>query len=305
MQTVSDCIERLNPPRIRHAARSAFIHLKRAWRLHPIDSEMAMFRTITSEEEAASALILALHQQKYPNSRHLNPRRHDHKAAIWPFLQAIIHGFHEKGVPAPRLSIATEGTPRLELSIDIAAIAGLGQPLWMSPDHPFNFVMRSDEKGPFEVHRWERELFAIAVKNGSSQIHAHINKESNLRNRIIYSSNEGVPAIRFSDSIIISRLKRVTVLLIITIEILQTRYHQLFVIQAIEALLHAMKSFKGAGYDFPANRPPSDRTYIRITEHLNDIMKIEIIRPIHDILTSIQSLKPYRALNTKYSINNR
>lgn len=46
--------------RVRHCSRSAFVHLRKAWRLHGVDDEMSAFRAITAEEEAATALITDL-----------------------------------------------------------------------------------------------------------------------------------------------------------------------------------------------------------------------------------------------------
>ncbi|PLU07434.1 hypothetical protein BMJ29_02810 [Sinorhizobium medicae] len=66
---------------------------------------MSFFRAITAEEEAATALILALKQRRYPGSEKLNPWEHLHKAAVSPFLDAVGNVLAETGMPAPRLSI--------------------------------------------------------------------------------------------------------------------------------------------------------------------------------------------------------
>lgn len=69
---IEEAIEKLKVPRIRHACRNAFNHLRKAWVLHPIDAEMSSFRAITAEEEAAAAVIRALRHKHYPNAEKLS-----------------------------------------------------------------------------------------------------------------------------------------------------------------------------------------------------------------------------------------
>lgn len=73
----------------KHAARNAFNHIKNAWKIKDIDPTMAAFRAITGVEEAATAIFHALKRNKYNNSQLLNKDRHFHKAAVYPFFQAI------------------------------------------------------------------------------------------------------------------------------------------------------------------------------------------------------------------------
>lgn len=68
--------------KIKHCTRNAYVNLRKSWTLHPVDSEMYLFRAITAEEEAATALMLALKKQHYPNAEQLNPRNHTHKASF-------------------------------------------------------------------------------------------------------------------------------------------------------------------------------------------------------------------------------
>lgn len=100
---LEEAIEKINPPRVRHACRSALNHLRKAWTLHPIDAEMSLFRAITAEEEAATAVIRALNVRKHPNAERLKERQHQHKAAIWPFITAIADKFAEKNIAMPTM----------------------------------------------------------------------------------------------------------------------------------------------------------------------------------------------------------
>ena len=55
----------------KHAARSAFRHIKKAWEIKDIDKEMAAFRAITAEEESATAVFHSVMRRKYKNAQNL------------------------------------------------------------------------------------------------------------------------------------------------------------------------------------------------------------------------------------------
>jgi hypothetical protein len=275
---LEEAIEKLNPPRVRHACRSALNHLRKAWRLHPIDAEMSLFRAITAEEEAATAVIRALNVRKYPNAERLKERQHPHKAAIWPFITAIADKLAEKNVAMPTVSLRVEGEPRIELSIDIAGQAGLEQPLWGTPDEPFNWTFWSDRTGPFKPHDFSEELAALADEKGARDIESYIADEANRRNQLLYASDQGIPSVAFADSLLIGRRQRVTVMLVITIAILQTQVHQLFLVQCLDALLRTISRFDGD----PLDMPMLDLTVPRLelAEQLDGSMKASIVRPV-------------------------
>lgn len=275
---LEEAIEKLNPPRIRHACRNALDHLRKAWTLHPIDAEMSLFRAITAEEEAATAVIRALNVRKYPNAERLKERQHSHKAAIWRFITAIADKLAEKNIAMPTMSLRIEGEPRIELSIDIAGQAGLEQKLWGTPDEPFNWTFWSDRTGPFKPHDFSEELAALASEKGARDIEAYIADEANQRNQLLYASDQGIPSVAFADSLLIGRRQRVTVMLVVTIAILQTKMHQLFLVQCLDALLRAIARFDGD----PLDMPTLDLTVPRLelAEQADGSMKASIIRPV-------------------------
>ncbi len=57
--------------------------------LDGVDLEMAAFRAITAEEEAASALFHSLKRRRYAGAARLSPRNHVHKNAVAPFCTAV------------------------------------------------------------------------------------------------------------------------------------------------------------------------------------------------------------------------
>lgn len=275
---LEEAVEKLKPPKVKHACRSAWNHLKKAWVLHPIDAEMSLFRAITAEEEAATALIRALQFQCYPNADRLKDRQHSHKASIWPLIVAINDMRQEKNIPLPKVGLRAEGKPRIEVSIDIAGQAGLPEPLWGTPDEPFNWSMWSDKTGSFKPHDFSDELAALAARKGANSIATYVAAEANRRNQLLYASDRGVPAVFFSDSVLIDRRKRVTVLLTLTVAVLQTSKHQTFFVQCLDALLRTIQKFDGE----PVWIPPMDRTVTRLelAEQEDGTMRAAIVRPI-------------------------
>lgn len=274
---IEEAIEKLKVPRIRHACRSAFNHLRKAWVLHPVDAEMSSFRAITAEEEAATAVIRALRHQSYPNVENLSDRNHVHKSSLWPFIMAVSDNMMEKNVAAPTISLCIEGDPRIELSSDMGSQGGLDQPLWITLDEPFNFAMWSDRSGPFKPHDFSEELLALATDKGAHNIEAYIKDEANKRNRLLYASEQGIPSATFADAYLLNRRQRVIVLLILTIAIMQTTVHQLFLVQCLDALLRAVQRFEGDPLELP--RIDLDVPRLELTEQADGSMKLSHVRP--------------------------
>ena len=275
---IEKAIEKLKVPRVRHACRSAINHLRKAWLLHPVDSEMSAFRAITAEEEAATAVIRALRERRYPNSEKLSDRSHPQKSAIWPFIVAISNVMTEKNITMPSMALRLEGEPRVELSFDLGSPAKLEQPLWGQLDEPFNFSMRSDRTGPFKLHDFSEELAAIASDKGAKSIEAYVLSEGNLRNQLIYASDQGIASIAFEDGFLLERRRRVTAMSILAIAIMQTPTHQLFLVQCLDALLRAVQRFDGNPLDMPELDPALE--HLELAEQPDGTMKLSLIRPV-------------------------
>lgn len=278
---IEKAIEKLKVPHIRHACRSAFKHLHKAWVLHPIDAEMSAFRAITAEEEAAAAVIRALRHQDYPNASKLSDRNHVHKSALWPFITAVSNKMVEKNIAAPEILLQFDDEPRIELYIDIGKQAKLDYPLWGRPDEPFNFSMVSDRTGPFKLHDFSEELFALATENGARNIETYVNAGANKRNQLLYASEQGIPSVEFKDAYLLERRRRVITLLVLTIAIMQTSVHQLFLVQCLDALLRAVQRFAGE----PLKLPKVDPTVpsINLAEQADGSMKLSLVRPIRSL----------------------
>jgi hypothetical protein len=236
--------------RIKHCGRSAYRHLRLAWKLRPIDSEMSLFRAITAEEEAAAALILALQRQRYPGANKLDHKKHDQKLAIIPFLDAIQTMLFDAGVKAPTVQISLGKRPQLSLAIEIKNNLENEEPLFGWPDHPLNFVLRHGVGQSAETYLFEKELQSVADGRGLENMIAVVRDVANIRNRILYADDGGYPTVTFRDELIIERRRRVTVIMALTIAILQTPSHQLFAVQCLEAFLRVLRKLTGDGFNF-------------------------------------------------------
>lgn len=239
--------------RIGHTFRSAFRHIKLAWKLHPLDKEMSLFRAITGEEEAASGLMLALIQQRYPGANKLKPRDHAHKAAVSPYLDAVNNLMASVPVPTPKLSLSMGHPPSLSISIDLQALGISNEPKIATPDNPFNFTLR--RAGDETIYFFEKELREIANFRGAADIKAAISDRANLRNRLLYASDRGIPEVEFPDAALLQYRDRIYRLCLLTIGILQTKQHQLFAAQNLEAFLSVLGQTIEAGIDYSQAAP--------------------------------------------------
>ncbi|ANL74071.1 hypothetical protein AMC83_CH04154 [Rhizobium phaseoli] len=228
--------------RIRASLRSAWRHLRLSWTLHPIDSEMSLFRAITAEEEAASALMLALKQRRYPGAQKLKPRDHSHKSAISPFLDAVGNMLAGADLPPSKLTIKREDRPAIHISLDLGAIVKHPNLRFAQPDNPFNFTLSVEGN----AYMFEKELLEIATGSGAESIRQHVQNETNLRNRLLYATDEGYPTVTFQDEALLRRRDRVNRLCLLTIGILQTKQHQLFAAQCLQAFLLMLGKIENA-----------------------------------------------------------
>lgn len=157
----------------RNCGRNAFQHLRKAWRLYGLDNEMSLLRAITAEEEAATALILALKARQYPGADRLDHRRHDHKAGVAPFLHAVGPVLSVWEFARPRIHLSWAGDrPRLNVSVSALAVGVSSDPdQLIQPDEPFNFVAREGpHEGPAEVMTFASQLAELASEKGAGEI---------------------------------------------------------------------------------------------------------------------------------------
>lgn len=120
----------------------------------------------------------------------------------------------------------------------------------------------------------------LATGNGQNSIKSYVKTQANLRNQVLYASDNGIPSVTLGDGALVERAKRVCVLLCISIIILQTDQKQLFAIQCLEGFLKAINAQKDALYDYPDLSGDGDERLIMIDNSGPGRAKVTVRRPV-------------------------
>ncbi len=192
---LKNCIELISgmpKKQSRHCFRSALRHLELAEKLTVVDPAMAIFRGITAEEEAASGLMFALRDLKYPGAEKFKPHNHVHKHALFPFLKIVGLFFGQvlkDKLKEYRLHIKDEdGKQRLMLAFPLK-IAGEDQ--WAYPIPPLNIGVKVGKAGI--PPSYESQITEFLTAKGAKNVSSYLKKEANLRNEILYAAPSGYP----------------------------------------------------------------------------------------------------------------
>lgn len=238
------------PKPVRYRAVNALEGFDRAIRLLEIDREMASFRAITAQEEAAAALFCALQLRNYPGASGLNLGSHKHKAALWPVIDAarmaVGRGAFSEldfrlSVDPPRIDIST---PFARMNAEVPdELAGMR----VTFVEPLDMLHRSNGA----VHLFEKELAEIAEVHGRKDIGRHIVELTNQRNTLLYASNSGLPGSRVTAEGIEVRRQLSEIALCVAIAILQTWRFQAYAGQALETLLRLVAKADGVEMPYP------------------------------------------------------
>jgi hypothetical protein len=219
----------------KHCFRSALNHLSKAYLIASVDPEMAIFRAITAEEEAASGLIRSLIQLEYPEHQNLKPHDHVQKHAVTPFIQAVLSNMSFLRFPnisSVRLAIKNiDGKDRL---VTVLRLMLDGNETWALPIPPLNLTVRDGNTG--ESPSYTIDFQRVIEPKGYRNILKYLKREANLRNRILYADQDGYPAVdQFDTRFILEKQNRVLSILKVTLLIAPYQEHQPFVINAISA----------------------------------------------------------------------
>ncbi len=180
---------------VKHCAKNALHHLRKAFKISDIDLEMAAFRGITAEEEAASCLFYTLKNQKYKNSNKLLFKEHTYKQALFPYINSVINNLIELNehnnnpFSTPRLKhIERNNRKALSLLFKINSINMIAKPI-----PPLNFNLldpETDQVLTFEDSfrkTCQGEQFETALK--------YVKNIANERNRLLYAGAGGRPKV--------------------------------------------------------------------------------------------------------------
>lgn len=221
----------------RHCARNSAHHMERALRLNEIDREMAVFRAITAEENAATAIFLVLKEQCYRNADKIKFKDHAYKQALEPFLRAIskfVEGWsNEPGFPfGPEYSlflIEQGSEKKLSFSFQFQ-----GQAITCIP--PLGFSIKLNDR----MYFFEQELLRIASGDSRQDIIKYIKRMANRRNQVLYAQDRGIPNVTGIDEFL--KRRRAVVISFLRIYALIYPYTEkaIFVQQALDCFLVMM-----------------------------------------------------------------
>lgn len=171
--------------------KSAMYHVEKAEGLSNIDQEMSVFRLITAEEEAATAILLMLKEHGYSGSEKLNKNNHLHKQCLYSYVCAVsdLLSSHLKMISnhPPILEwVKVEGRDAIKLGIKIS-LEDQGIIAEMNP--PLNFQVSKGE----ELHDFSIELTEFLINKGFNNTVKHLKENANMRNKLLYSDGEKIP----------------------------------------------------------------------------------------------------------------
>lgn len=176
---------------IKHCGKNAIQHLKKAWEIREIDLEMSVFRGITAEEEAASALFHCLKVHQYKNAGKLHFNKHTYKLGLFPYLQAIGRFLgdllSQDSVPFDCYQLRfTEigGRKAIELLLNMPEHNCTARPI-----PPLHFTMSSPESNM--VCTFEANFGALIEGAGYDDALKYVKNRASQRNKLLYAENFG------------------------------------------------------------------------------------------------------------------
>lgn len=227
------------PPDIKHRVRSSTQGIMKAWGLKDLDKNMACFRAITAQEEAESAIIHSLKRRNYSNAKKLRPYDHTHKTSVFYIVSAFTELF-------PMLKGFVEASFTIEHDDELGKIApkirfklvGSKDERAFYPIPPLNFQINSGEGEDKVLHNFEVEIKKLTSRKGHDNFLKYLKEDANIRNEILYASNQGVPHVSMNvEKFIRAKAKYVYVLHLVCLLIDFYREKQLLVQQLLDILI--------------------------------------------------------------------
>lgn len=222
------------------AALNAINHMHYAWLIKEIDPNMAAFRMLTAEEEAATAVILSVKALNYSNAKMLNETNHQHKNSLIPLIEIMSQRFVEdkNNLPEIKLFISSHEKPeKAKLGIRAHMMHPESNKLmWANFDLPLDFEINfSETSGKYD---FAKEIEKIKEMKNVKKIYRSIEERANIRNNILYANEESINKSVFDlESMIRAYRRNVFILLRTFLLIEQYPVKQKFVQQGIDILL--------------------------------------------------------------------
>jgi len=244
---IADVIPEM-PVHARWPAFNAIRHLNRAWRLRKSDLQMAYFRSITAEEEAATAIFKSLKHLKYRGAEKICHRDHLHKNALFPFMIFVSRAFSKKRalLPPTKVILNHKVTPARML-IEIEVTHRDGTKGYVQPDPPLNFSIKGGPRNSeLKLIDFSDEMKEVAKEQNVKNIISHLKERANFRNRLLYASGDGCPDVDGDIEPLLVNFQE-NVFQMLKLYLLIDPYgQQLFVQQCLDSFLRMLGRFPNA-----------------------------------------------------------
>jgi len=222
------------PGAVRLRLLSSLDHLERSFLIFDADKEMASFRAITAEEEAATALMLAIRLRRYRQAKEFNPRSHQHKAAVLACVGAIA---------STMISVLQEfqivfdfDRKRIDVKVPLSNFGVRGvEDLAIQFVEPLDLVY--SKPGREEANPFADALAKLAEKASFDNIKKMVSTQANARNTLLYASDSELPKSKATLESIANRKHKALTLLVLAVMVLQSPKHLALVRDSIPAFL--------------------------------------------------------------------
>lgn len=175
----------------KHCARNAIHHLRKAKELGGVDNDMAFFRCITAEEEAASAIFHSLKRKGYKHSDKLKPRDHVQKNAAFAFLIPVTQRIEKFATTAQitfGCQVSKEPSRNRKFRVYVKKLNEPSETVWMLPS-PLEITISEQPQG--FLYDFTSDVEAFAKERNAKTIEELLRKRANLRNDLLYAAEAG------------------------------------------------------------------------------------------------------------------
>lgn len=177
--------------RVKFADLSAIAHIRKAWELKDSDMHMAVFRSICAEEETATSLMASIKAQGYPESEKLHFYNHASKAGVIVFIKGVLDWvgdkFKREGFPfhLPIIKLTNDpGRPAMEIVLPLKAHG-----FAVHPRPPLHLITQGQQT----LQEMIGDIVRVRLeKKYIQEVHGVIKQRANLRNKLLYASDDAV-----------------------------------------------------------------------------------------------------------------
>jgi len=181
---------------IKYCAENSIVHLQKAWVIKDIDKEMSVFRGITAEEEAVSALFFCLKINRYKNSDKILFKKHTYKLGLYQFLMHVRNHlagcFGHDGSPFDKFRLHHVQLPKRRAIELVFSIKGHGFDGRPEPPLHFNLFSKTEENES-ELKTFNVDFNKLHLGEKYQDSLKYIQEIASLRNHLLYAKDSGPP----------------------------------------------------------------------------------------------------------------